>query len=60
MAVMIPACVRLVYLPYIYPLQGFKDLYNFLSHKILNNILSTYRNKGTEGEGGFKLFTSRL
>ena len=58
MSLMISACVRLVYLPHIYPLQGFKDLVNFLSHKALSHILSNYRNKGTKG--GLSLFTLEL
>lgn len=40
--------VRQLYIPYIYPLPGVKNVINFFSHKALSTILHDYRNKGTK------------
>ena len=39
--------LRQLYIPYLYPLPGLKDLANWISHRILNNVLTEYRSKGS-------------
>ena len=38
--------LRHIYIPYLYPLPGIKDVANWISLHILNKVLTTYRNKG--------------